>query len=169
MIPPERDASFVAGMEALLELYLAPPDPDRPLICFDEGGKELQEHVRVPHPVRPGHPAREDYEYRRQGSANLFLSCAPHLGWRQVTVREQRTGVDWAMAMQDLVDQFPEATRLIVVLDNLNTHWLSSLYTTFPAAEARRIARNWSSITPRSTGPGSISPSWSYRCCSDNA
>lgn len=76
MIPAERDAAFVAGMEAVLELYLAPPDPARPRICFDEAGKELQAHVREPWPAEPGQVAREDYEYRRNGSANLFLSCA---------------------------------------------------------------------------------------------
>lgn len=141
MIPPERDASFVAAMEAVLDLYQAPPDPARPLICFDEGGKELQSHVRAPGAVQPGQLAREDYEYRRHGSANLFLACAPHLGWRQVGVSARRTGVDWALAMQALVAHFPEARRLVVVLDNLNTHRLSSLYTAFPAAEAHRIAR----------------------------
>ena len=91
---------------------------------------------------RPSQPTRPAYEYRRQGSADLFLPCAPHPGWRHVTVTTQRTAVDWALAMRDLVEvQFPEAQRIIVVLDNLNTHRLSSLDTTFPAAEAHRLAR----------------------------
>lgn len=142
MIPPDRDASFVAAMEALLEVYLAPPDPDRPLVCFDEGGKELHAHVHPPQPLRSGQPAREDADDQRRGSATLFLSCAPQLGWRQVRVAEQRTGVDWALAIRELVDvHFADAQQIILVLDNLNTHRLSSLYTAFPAPEARRIAR----------------------------
>lgn len=142
MIPPERNAAFVAAMEALLELYQAPPDPTVPLVCFDEAGKELAAHVRAPQRVRPPHPAREDPEYARHGSANLFLCCAPHLGWRHVRVTERRTRVDFAHAMRELVDvHFPTADHITVVLDNLNTHRLASLYATFPAAEARRIAR----------------------------
>ena len=142
MIPPDRDASYVAAMETILDTYAAPPDPAWPLICFDEAGKELQAHVRAPWPAAPGHLAREDPEYRRQDSANLFLAYAPQLGWRHVTVTVQRTAVDWAMAMRDLVEvHFPDAEGLIMVMDNLNTHRLSSLYTAFPAAEAHRIAR----------------------------
>lgn len=129
-------------MEALLELYLAPPDPTRPLVCFDEAGKELQDHLRAPKPLRPGTPAQEDPEYQRRGSANLFLSFAPQHGWRQVQVTAQRTAVDWALAIRDLVDgPFADAEQIVLVLDQLNTHRLSSLYAAFPAPEARRIAR----------------------------
>lgn len=131
-------------METILDTYAEPVDPAVPLICFDETGKELQAHGagRAPRTAQPGAPGREDPEYVRHGSANLFLSYAPYLGWRHVAVTTQRTAVAFARAMQDLVDvQFPEAERLIVVLDNLNTHRLSSLYTTFPAPEAHRIAR----------------------------
>lgn len=129
-------------METILDTYAAAPDPAVPLVCFDESGKELQAQTRDPLPRQPGQPTREDPEYVRHGSANLFLSYAPQLGWRQVTVTTQRTAVDWALAMRDLVDvHFPQADRIIVVLDNLNTHRLSSLYTTFPAPEAHRIAR----------------------------
>ncbi len=129
-------------MEVVLDTYAEPADRRVPLVCFDESGKALQAHARAPLPAQPGPPAREDPEYVRHGSANLFLSYAPHLGWRQVTVTAQRTAVDWALAMWDLVDtpQFADAARIIVVLDNLNTHRLSSLYTAFPAPEARRIA-----------------------------
>jgi hypothetical protein len=141
VIPPDRDASFVAAMETILTTYAAPPDPAVPLLCFDEAGKELQTHVRVPWPPGPGHPQRIDPEYQRHGSANLFLTYAPHLGWRHVTVTSQRTAVDWALAMRELVDvHFPDAERLIIVLDNLNTHRLSSLYTAFQAPEAHRLA-----------------------------
>lgn len=138
-------------METILATYAAPPDPTVPLVCFDEAGKELQAHTRAPWPARPGQPARLDPEYRRQGSANLFLAYAPHLGWRHVTVTPQRTAVDWALAMRALVDvHFPHAARLIVVLDNLNTHRLSALYTAFPAAEAHRLARRLElRFTPR--------------------
>jgi len=142
VIPPERDARFVAAMEAILDTYAAPPDPAAPLLCFDESGTALQAHVRDPLPARPGQPAREDPEYRRAGSANLFLAYAPHLGWRHVTVATQRTAVDFALAMRALADvHFPAAARLVVVLDNLNTHHVGSLYHAFPAPEARRLAR----------------------------
>lgn len=151
MIPPDRDASFVAAMETILDTYAAPPDPAVPLLCFDEAGKELQDHTRAPWPAGPGQPLRIDPEYRRAGSANLFLAYAPHLGWRHVRVTTQRTAVDWALAMRDLVDvHFPTAERLIVVLDNLNTHRLSALYTAFPAPEAHRLARKLElRFTPR--------------------
>ena len=129
-------------MEVILDTYAAAPDPAVPLVCFDESGKELRAQTRAPLPIGPGQPAREDPAYARHGSANLFLSYAPQLGWRHVTVTAQRTAVDWALAMRDLVDvHFPNAARIIVVLDNLNTHRLSSLYATFPPAEAHRIAR----------------------------
>lgn len=128
-------------METILDTDAAAPDPAVPLVCFDESGKELQAQTRDPLPLRPGQPTREDPEDVRHGSANLFLSYAPHLGWRQVMVTTQRTAVDWALAMRELVDvHFPQAERIIVVLDNLHTHRLSSLYTTFPPAEAHRIA-----------------------------
>jgi hypothetical protein len=139
VIPPERDASFVAAMDAILDTYATPPNPAMPLICFDESAKALQRARRA---SLPGPPVREDPTYERAGGASLLLAYAPQLGWRQVRVTAQRTAVDFALAMRDLVDvQFPAAERLIVVLDNLNTHRLSSLYTAFPKAEARRLAR----------------------------
>lgn len=138
-------------METILDTYAAPPDPAVPLVCVDEGGKELQAHTRAPYPARPGAPTRIDPEYRRQGSANVFMVYAPHLGWRQGMVTARRTAVDWALAMRAVVDiHFPAAERIIVVLDNLNTHRLSSLYTAFPAPEAHRIARKLElRFTPR--------------------
>ena len=142
MIPPEADAAFVAAMEALLDLYARAPDPRFPLVCFDEAGKELQAALRGPLPLRPGHPHRLDPEYVRHGSANLFLAVAPHLGWREILVTDRRTRFEFADAMRQLVDvHFPDAERIDVVLDNLNTHRLSSLYHAFPPAEARRLAR----------------------------
>jgi hypothetical protein len=140
VIPPEADAAFAAAMEDILSVYARPPDPARPVVCFDEAGKELTAHTRPPLPATPGQPAREDTEYARGGNANLFLACAPHLGWRQIAVTAQRTGVDFAHALRDLVDgPFPQAERIVLVLDNLNTHRPASLYQAFPPHEARRI------------------------------
>ena len=141
MTPPRRHAGFAAAMEDVLEVYARPPDPDCPLVCFDEARKELHAHVRSPLPAIPGHPARQDHEYVRDGSVNLFLACAPHLGWREARVTAQRRAVDVAHALRDLVDaRFPDAARIVLVTDQLNVHGPASLYTTFPAQEARRIA-----------------------------
>lgn len=124
----------------MLDVYARPFDPKRPLICFDETGKELQAHTRTPRPPAPGLPAQEDYEYRRNGSSNLFLAVAPLLGWRMVTPTAQRTRCDWASAIKTLVDEhFPDAEKIVLVLDNLNTHSPASLYATFPPAEAKRL------------------------------
>jgi DDE superfamily endonuclease len=139
-LPSEPDARFVARMEDVLDIYTRPRDPARPVVCFDESGKELQSHTRPPTPVAPGQVARADYEYARHGSANLFLAVAPLLGWRRVTVTAHRTRQDWAEAMRQLVDEdFPDAVRIVLVLDNLNTHTPDALYATFPPAEAKRI------------------------------
>jgi hypothetical protein len=120
VIPPHQDAAFAAAMEDVLAVYARPVDPARPVVCFDEAGKELTAHTRPPLPLAPGHPAREDSEYVRAGKANLFLACAPHLGWRQIRITPQRTAVDFAQALRELVDQaFPAAERLVLVLDNL--------------------------------------------------
>jgi len=127
-------------MEDVVGVYHRPPDPRFPLVCFDEAGKELTADARPGLPMTAAHPVRHDTEYVRHGSANLFLWVAPHLGRREVTVTRQRTAVDWAHAMRRLVDEaFPEAERIVLVLDNLNTHAPGSLYTAFPPAEARRI------------------------------
>lgn len=127
-------------MEDILDVYARPIDPQRPLVCFDEAGKELQDDTRLPMPTAPGHSARIDFEYRRHGSANCLLWCAPYLGQRGITITTQRTRVEWAEAMRDLVDvQFPEAERIVLVLDNLNTHAPASLYHAFAPAEAKRI------------------------------
>jgi hypothetical protein len=140
VIPPHQDAAFAAAMEDVLAVYARPVDPARPVVCFDEAGKELTAHTRPPLPLAPGHPAREDSEYVRAGKANLFLACAPHLGWRQIRITPQRTAVDFAHALRELVDQaFPAAERLVLVLDNLNTHRPAALYQAFPPQEARRI------------------------------
>jgi hypothetical protein len=127
-------------MEDVLAVYARPVDAARPLVCFDEAGKDLKTHTRPPQPAVPGQVAREDSHYARQGSRNLFLACAPHLGWRQIAVTERRTAIDFAHALRALVDQqFPAAERIVLVLDQLNTHTPAALYQAFPPAEAWRI------------------------------
>ena len=148
-------AGFVAHMEDVLDLYQEPHDPQRPVVCFDETSTQLLAETRPALPPRPGLRRREDYEYRREGTRNLFLACEPLAGWRQVEVTERRTMQDFAHRMRWLADEaYPEAQVVRVVLDNLNTHRTASLYETFPAAEARRIARRLESTTPPSTAVG---------------
>jgi hypothetical protein len=140
MIPPRANAAFVAAMEDVLAVYARPVDPLRPLVCFDEAGKDLKAHTRPPQPAAPGRAAQEDSEYERAGCRNLFLACAPHLGWRQMAVTEHRTAIDFAHALRELVDyQFPHAAGIVLVLDHLNTHTPAALYQAFPPAEAWRI------------------------------
>jgi DDE superfamily endonuclease len=144
VIPPDHDPAFVAAMEDVLSVYAQPPDPSRPLVCFDETSKVLTTDVRPSQPARPGHVARQDTEYarnRQEGQANLFLACAPHLGWRHVSVTPSRTAIEVAHALRALVDvHFPHAERIVLVTDHLNVHSPASLYRAFPPAEARRIA-----------------------------
>ena len=128
-------------MEDVLEVYHRPYDPRRPQVCMDETSKALHDHTRAPLPLAPGQPAREDYEYLRNGTANLFLWFEPLAGRRGVKVTERRTRVDWAAWLRELVDEhYPEAEKIVLVMDNLNTHTLGSLYEAFPPAEARRLA-----------------------------
>lgn len=128
-------------MEDVLAVYHRPYDPQRPQVCLDEKSKELHRHAREPLPMAPGKPARQDYEYVRNGTANLFMLFEPLAGWRRVKVTERRTRQDWAEVVRELVDvHYPEAETIVLVLDNLNTHTLGSLYETFPPEEARRIA-----------------------------
>jgi len=127
-------------MEEVLDVYMLPEDPDVPLVCMDEASKQLVGETRAPLPARPGDNAHEDYEYVRNGVANLFMFFAPLVGWRHIQVTERRTRVDWAYAMRDLVDvYFPTATTIRVVSDNLNPHDPGSLYEAFAPEEARRI------------------------------
>lgn len=129
-------------MEEVLDLYAEPLDPLRPVVCFDECPYQLLDEVRPPLPAEPGQPAREDYEYRRAGTCNLFMMVQPLGGWRHVSVTGQRTKRDFAQAIKTLVDEhFPRAAVIRLVLDNLNTHTPASLYETFPPQEARRLLR----------------------------
>ena len=127
-------------MEDVLEVYTRPHDPARPLVCLDETSKQLIEETRKPEPMRPGQPARCDYEYKRNGTANMFMLFAPLEGWRHVEVTERRTAIDYAKTLRDLSDiHFPAAEKIVLVQDNLNTHTPASLYEAFEPAEARRI------------------------------
>lgn len=139
-IPPEANAEFVYHMEDVLDLYTAPDDPRYPLVCFDETSKQLIGETRTPLPAMPGQLERYDYEYERNGVANLFMFFAPFQSWRHVKVTERRTKVDWAYRMRDLVDiHFPDAVRIRVVEDHLNTHNPAALYEVFEPAEAKRV------------------------------
>ncbi len=134
--------AFVARMEDVLELYAEPLDEKRPVVCMDELSKELHGQVAEPIPPQPGQSAKEDYEYKRHGTANLFLLLCPLLGWRHLEVTTRRGYHEFAHLMKALVDvYFPKADVVRVVLDNLNTHVLGALYETFPPDEARRIAK----------------------------
>ncbi len=131
---------MVCQLEDVLDVYHRPQDPRRPQVCLDETSKHLVGAVQPPRPVQPGQPAREDDEDVRNGVANLFVVCEPLAGWRHVTVTARRTAVDCAHVIKDLVEvHYPEAERLVLVLDNLNTHSGAALYQAFPPAEATRL------------------------------
>ncbi|VTT96506.1 Transposase and inactivated derivatives OS=Syntrophus aciditrophicus (strain SB) GN=SYN_01318 PE=4 SV=1: DDE_3 [Gemmataceae bacterium] len=140
MIPPKANAAFVANMEDVLAVYHRPPDDTRPVVCVDEGGKQLIGDTREPLPIRPGSVAKVDHEYVRAGVVNLFLAFEPLAGRRHVEVTERKTSVDFARFVRRLVDeQYPDAEKVVLVLDNLSTHTPASLYQAFEAAEARRL------------------------------
>jgi hypothetical protein len=140
-LPPEQDAEFVCAMEDVLDVYHRPYDEKRPMIALDESNKQLIGETVEPLPAEPGQPERYDYEYVRNGTANLFMISEPLLGWRAVKVTERRTAKDFAEVVRWLAeDVHPEAEKLVLVMDNLNTHKLASLYEAFPPEQARRIA-----------------------------
>jgi transposase len=137
---PKVDGEFVARMEDVLALYAEPADDLRPVVCFDETPRQLIGEDRVPIPAEPGKLGRYDYEYVRNGTANVFMFVDVNRPWRHAKVTDQRTGADFADCMRDLVDEhYPDAERIRVVLDNLSTHKPAALYDRFPPAEARRI------------------------------
>jgi hypothetical protein len=139
-LPPKSNAGFVAAMEDVLEVYARPYDPRRPQVCFDEGGKQLVGDARPPLPVRPGRPRREDYEYVRNGTANLFMAFEPLAGARRVEVTERRTNRDFARIIRRMVDEwYPDAEKVVLVMDNLSTHSPAARYEAFEPAEARRL------------------------------
>lgn len=139
---PKVDAEYVARMEDVLDLYAEAPDPKRPVVCFDESPTQLIGQVRQPIPATPGRLERYDYEYKRNGTANLFVFLDAHRSWRKVKVTVRRAADDFAHCMRDLVDiHYPDAERIRVVLDNLSTHSPGALYQALPASQARRILK----------------------------
>jgi len=129
-------------MEDVLELYEEPYDPKRPTVCFDELPYQLVSEKRLPLAAKPGRPQRLDYEYKHEGVRNLFVFFEPKACWRHIDIRERRTAIDFAEEMRKLVDvHYPEAQKIRVVLDNLNTHTLAALYKAFEPQQARGIAR----------------------------
>ena len=141
-IPPKANAEFVCAMEDVLEVYHRQFEDKEVLVCLDETSKQLVEETRHPIRPRPGSPQTYDYEYRRNGVSNLFMLFAPLEGWRRVEVTDRRTGTDWAEVVRRLVDEdYPDRERVVLVMDNLNTHHPASLYEAFEPAEALRIAR----------------------------
>jgi len=140
-LPPEQDAEFVCAMEDVLDVYHRPFDTTRPLVCLDEASKQLIGETVQPLPPEPGQPERFDYEYVRNGTANLFMISEPLLGWRAVQVTQRRTAKDFAEVVRWLAEEVhPEAKTIVLVMDNLNTHKLASLYEAFPPEQARAIA-----------------------------
>jgi transposase len=139
---PQVDAEYVARLEDVLDLYAEEPDPKQPVVCFDESPVQLIGEVRPPIPAAPGQLERYDCEYKRNGTANLFVFLNVHQPWRKIKVTESRAAVDFAACMRDLADvHFPKAERIRIVLDNLSTHSAGALYQAFPAPEARQLLR----------------------------
>ena len=140
-IPPEGSSDFVCAMEDVLEVYHRPYEDNEVLVCLDETSKQQVKETRLPRPPRPGSAVAYDYEYERNGVSNLFMLFAPLEGWRRVGVTDRRTKVDWAHQVKKLVDEdYPDKDRIVLVMDNLNTHHPASLYEAFEPMEARRIA-----------------------------
>ena len=142
MIPPDHDGEYVACMEDVLTVYERPYDPAAPVVCMDEQPVQLIKETRQPIPAAAGRPARVDYEYERNGTAAIFMFTEPKAGWRDVSVRERRTKLDWAHEMRRLLEgRYAGVPKVTLVMDNLNTHTTGSLYEAFPPAEARLLAQ----------------------------
>lgn len=140
MLPGAPDGEFVANMEDVLEVYRRPYDPRRPVVCLDETSSQLVGETRTPLPTAPGQPARQDYEYVRNGVCALFMAAEPLAGWRSVTVSDHRAKLDFAQVLKTLLEErYRSAERVVLVLDNLNTHTRGALYEAFAAPEARRL------------------------------
>ena len=140
VIPPKADGEFAAHMEQVLDTYAKPYDPKYPVVCMDEQPIQLLNETRVPIPATKAHPRRVDYEYERAGTASIFMFTEPLSGWRQVTVREHRTKIDWAKEVEELLrTRYASAEKVILVSDNLNTHTPGAFYQAFEPAVARAI------------------------------
>lgn len=143
-MPPDHDAAYVAAMEDILDVYALPYDPLWPVICMDEQSKQLLYSIRKGKGSKNNKPAKTDNEYGRNGTANVFIFAEPLAGWRHVHATRRRTKLDWAHQLKELADvHYPEAERIRLIMDNLNTHRVASLYEAFPPAEARRLARRF--------------------------
>ena len=142
VIPPEADAEFVANMEEVLEVYERPFDPDYPVVCMDEQPVQLLKETRVPIKATQNHARRVDYEYERNGTASIFMFAEPLAGYRQATARPQRTKVDWALEVGNLLDtRYADCEWITLVMDNLNTHTKGAFYEAFPPEQARAYLR----------------------------
>lgn len=142
VIPPKADAEFVANMEDVLETYAEPYHVDFPVLCMDEQPVQLLKETRVPIAATTSHAKRVDYEYERAGTASIFMFCEPLVGWREVSVRERRTKIDWAQEMARLLrTRYRDAKKVILVCDNLNTHTRGAFYEAFPPEEARELVK----------------------------
>jgi DDE superfamily endonuclease len=149
-IPPKQSAEFVYHMEDVLAVYQQPPDPQRPVVCRDETFRQLIGEVREALPTRPGAVERYDSVYVRNGVASVFLAFEPLAGWRQVRITETRRRTDWAHFVESLLEgRYRDAERVVLVMDQLNTHSAASLYETFAPEKAQRLADRWRSITPQ--------------------
>lgn len=143
-IPPKADAAFVCQMEEVLDVYQQPYDPKRPQICMDEMPKQLLAEKYEPLPVQTGAVQKQDYEYKRNGTTNIFMLFEPLTGKRYIETKAHRTSVDWAHAMKKLSDElYPTAETIVLVMDNLNTHKLASFYEAFEPDEAHRLSRRF--------------------------
>jgi hypothetical protein len=163
VIPPKANSAFVAAMEDVLAVYTRPHDPDRVLVCLDETSKQLIAETRVPIPMKPGRAARVDYEYERNGTANLFMLFAPLEGWRHIKVTDRHTALDYAHVLKDLAEiHFPHKRTIVLVQDNLNIHSKASLYEAFPLPRLGAWSSVSNGITRPSTAVGLIwrNPSW---------
>jgi hypothetical protein len=140
VIPPEADGEFVAHMEEVLVTYAQPYNPRHPVLCMDEQPIQLLKETRTPMAATKNHPRRVDYEYERAGTASIFMFCEPLSGWRQVTVREKRTKIDWAKEVEELLRiRYAAAEKVTLVCDNLNTHTKGAFYEAFEPETARAI------------------------------
>ena len=140
IIPPKQNSEFVANMEQVLDVYKRPYDKELPLICMDESPKQLIKETRIAIPMKPGQEARQDFEYQRCGVSNIFMASEPLKGKRHIKVTERKTKVDWAIFIREIADNhYRTAKKIILVMDNLNTHKPSALYEAFEPKEAKRV------------------------------
>ena len=163
VIPPDADGEFVANMEEVLETYEKAYDPACPVVCMDEQPVQLIGETRVPIPATKEHPERVDYEYERKGTASIFMFCEPLSGWREVQVEKQRTKVDWARQVAELLQtRYARAEKVILVCDNLNTHTNGAFYEAFVPEQARAILRRlqfcYTPSPPKTQDPLSQNP-----------